>query len=89
MAKLPGFTADLGYANAPAAPNPAVVEAAYAAEARGMEARAKGIEIAGARRAEGIGALAKLAETGYTMKVEQEARTAVQDVVNKLNTPEF
>ena len=89
MAKLPGFTADLSYVNAPAAPNPAVVEAAYAAEARGLDARAKGIEIAAARRGEAVGALAKLAETGYTMKVEQEARTAVQDVVNKLNTPEF
>jgi Holliday junction resolvasome RuvABC DNA-binding subunit len=89
MAKLPGFTADLGYMNAPAAPNPAVVEAAYAAEARGLEARAKGIEIAAAKRGEAVGALAKLAETGYTMKVEQDARTAVQDVVNKLNTPEF
>ena len=89
MAKLPGFTADLNYVNAPAAPNPAVVEAAYAAEARGLDARAKGIEIAAAKRGEAVGALAKLAETGYTMKVEQEARTAVQDVVNKLNTPEF
>ena len=46
MAKLPGFTADLGQMNAPAAPNPAVLEAAYAAEARGLDARAKGIEIA-------------------------------------------
>ncbi len=89
MAKLPGFTADLGQMNAPAAPNPAVLEAAYAAEARGLDARAKGIEIAAAKRGEAVGALAKLAETGYTMKVEQEARTAVQDVVNKLNTPEF
>ena len=89
MAKLPGFTADLGQVNAPAAPNPAVLEAAYAAEARGLDARAKGIEIAAAKRGEAVGALAKLAETGYTMKVEQEARTAVQDVVNKLNTPEF
>jgi hypothetical protein len=89
MAKLPGFTVDLGQVNAPAAPNPAVLEAAYAAEARGMEARAKQIEIAAAKRGEAVGALAKLAETGYTMKVEQEARTAVQDVVNKLNTPEF
>jgi hypothetical protein len=65
------------------------LEAAYAAEARGLDARAKGIEIAAAKRGEAVGALAKLAETGYTMKVEQEARTAVQDVVNKLNTPEF
>lgn len=88
MAK-PGFTADLGYINAPAAPNPAVVEAAYAAEARGMEARAKQIEIAGAKRAETIGALAKLAETGYTYAVEKQAATAAQDVVNRLYTPEF
>lgn len=87
MAKLPGFTADLGYANAPAAPNPAVVEAAYAAEARGLDARAKGIEIAAAKRGEAVGALAKLAETGYTMKVEQDARTAVEDVINKINEP--
>lgn len=87
MAKLPGFTADLGYMNAPAAPSPAVVEAAYAAEARGLDARAKGIEIAAARRGEAVGALAKLAETGYTMKVEQDARTAVEDVINKINEP--
>ena len=89
MAKLPGFTADLGQANAPAAPNPAVVEAAYAAEARGMEARAKQIEIAGAKRAEGIGALAKLAETGYTFAVEREAAARAQEVVDKLNEPKL
>jgi len=89
MAKLPGFTADLGYANAPAAPNPAVVEAAYAAEARGMDARAKQIEIAGAKRAEQIGALAKLAETGYTFAVEREAAARAQEVVDKLNEPKL
>lgn len=74
---LPGFTTDLGSMNAPAAPNPAVLEASYAAQA-------KGIEIAGAKRAEAIGALAKLAETGYTYAVEKEAATAAQEVVNKL-----
>jgi uncharacterized protein (UPF0335 family) len=82
MAKLPGFTADLGYMNAPVAANPAVLEASYAAQAKAMEAAA-------GKRMDQVGALAKLAETGYTFAVEKQATTAVQDVVNKLNTPEF
>jgi hypothetical protein len=83
MAKnLPGFTADLGYANAPAAPNPAVLEASYAAQGKAMEA-------AGAKRAEQIGALAKLAETGYTFSVEREAAARAQEVVDKLNEPKL
>lgn len=82
MAKLPDFTANLGYANAPAAPNPAVVEAAYAAQGKAMEA-------AGAKRAEQIGALAKLAETGYTFAVEREAAARAQEVVDKLNEPKL
>lgn len=87
MAKLPGFTADLNYVNAPAAPNPAVVEAAYAAEARGLEARAKGIEIAAAKRGEAVGALANVGMAAYTYKVEAEAARAAQEVVDKLNIP--
>jgi hypothetical protein len=82
MAKLPDFTANLGYANAPAAPNPAVLEASYAAQGKAMEA-------AGAKRAEQIGALAKLAETGYTFAVEREAAARAQEVVDKLNEPKL